>query len=135
MEHVNILTNIEYMKYNFNNITEVFKAILENSFDREFAWKIAAAFVYEEDHEISFNESAFDGLGFIFQFFLVEQREIDDNEFRELVEKWHSLSNPDTINLRAVLYSKELQELKQKLEDEIISVQMYESQKAKYLNT
>jgi len=124
------------MTTQFNNIHDVFESIKSNSFNREYAWEIANAYIFEENKSIEFNEKLFDGFGFLFDFLLSEQFEISDEEFKTLVGKILNIDNEliNPIEIKKVLYEKQLNELKIKFEKNYISKEIYKNQISKYLD-
>ncbi|RXR35419.1 hypothetical protein EQG68_00560 [Flavobacterium piscinae] len=123
------------MKIFFKNIREVFSKIKDNLYSKEFAWLIATAFVYEEDNDISFEDSLFDKYGFLFHFFIVDLNYISDSDFKNIIEKVLELSyeNINPIEIKKILYHKQLDNLKIKLDKKDITKKIYESQVRKYL--
>jgi hypothetical protein len=124
------------MKTHFNDLQEVLKSIKNNSFNREYAWEIANAYVYEENQDIEFDEITFDGFGFLFHFFLIEQNDLSDENFKEVIEKILSLSSENTnpIEIKKILYEKQLNELEIKFDKKYISDEVYKNQVSKYLD-
>ena len=120
----------------FNNIQDVFESIKSHSFNREYAWEIANAFIFEENKNIEFDNKLYDGFGFLFHFLLIDQFEISDDEFKVLTNKILDM-NIKTINpsdIKKVLYEKQLKQLKIKLEENYISKEIYKNQISKYLD-
>ena len=123
------------MGTHFNNLQDIFKSIKNSSFNREYAWEIANAYIYEENQDIDFDEKLFDGFGFLFHFFLTEQFEISDDEFKDLIVKLLDV-NDTTIKpreIKKVLYEKQLTELKEKYDKKLISESIYKEQIEKHL--
>ncbi len=120
----------------FNNIHDIFESIKSNSFNREYAWEIANAYIFEENKSIEFNEKLFDGFGFLFDFLLSEQFEISDEDFKTLIGKILNIDNEliNPIEIKKVLYEKQLNELKIKFEKNYISKEIYKNQISKYLD-
>jgi hypothetical protein len=123
------------MKTHFKYLQEVLKSIKNNSFNREYVWEIANAYVYEENQDIEFDEKTFNDFGFLFQFFLIEQNDLSDENFKEVIEKILSLSSEDTnpIEIKKILYEKQLNELEIKFDKKYISNEVYKNQVSKYL--
>lgn len=123
------------MVTHFNNLNDVFKSIKNNSFNREYAWEIANAYIFEENKNIEFDEKLFDGFGFLFHFLLTEQFEISDIEFKIIIEKLLDIDilQLDFRKIKNVLYQKKLDELKVKFDKKFISDEVYKNQVSKYL--
>lgn len=124
------------MVTHFNNLHDVFKSIKNNSFNRECAWEIANAYIFEENKNIEFDEKLFDGFGFLFHFLLTEQFEISDIEFKIIIEKLLDIDilQLDFRKIKNVLYQKKLDELKVKFDKKYISDEVYKNQVSKYLD-
>ncbi|MBC8883862.1 hypothetical protein H9X57_12450 [Flavobacterium piscinae] len=91
--------------------------------------------MYEEDNDISFEDSLFDKYGFLFHFFIVDLNYISDSDFKNIIEKVLELSyeNINPIEIKKILYHKQLDNLKIKLDKKDITKKIYESQVRKYL--
>ena len=124
------------MNSHFDNLHEIFKSIKNSSYNREYAWEIASAYIYEENQNIGFNEKLFDGFGFLFHFFLKEQFEVSDDYFKLLIDNLLKLGDDviEVVEVKKVLYEKQLVELKSKYDKKIISKNIYEEQIEKYFN-
>lgn len=124
------------MATQFNSIHDIFESIKSNSFNREYAWEIANAYIFEENKNIEFDEKLFDGFGFLFDFLLTEQFEISDEEFKNLAVKILNINNEviNPIDIKKVLYEKQLKELRIKFEKNYISKEIYKNQISKYLD-
>ena len=93
------------MKYNFKTLEEVLTAIINSDFNRNFTSIIAMAYIFEEDDNILFNEENFQGLGFLFDFFNVEQFDLSDQEFKEIITNLLSLKEKfDIVAMKEILY-------------------------------
>jgi hypothetical protein len=123
------------MKTHFNNIQEIFYSIKNNSFNRNYAWEIADAYIYEENQNISFDEKLFEGFGFLFQFFLIEQFDIPDVDFKNIIEKTllFQSNNLTPLEIKKILYENQLNQLLDKLNNKMISEEVYKNQVSKYL--
>lgn len=124
------------MKTYFNNLQDVFKSIKNSSFNREYAWEIASAYIYEENQDIEFDEKLLDGYGFLFHFLLTDQFEIPDEDFKCLIDKLLNIENLTTKpkEIKKVLYEKQIIELESKYDKNLISENIYKQQIEKYLS-
>lgn len=124
------------MSIYFISIQDVFKYIRDNSFNREYAREIANAYIFEENDKIEFDGKLFDGYGFLFQFLLIEQNDLSDKYFKKVIKKISSLNFLDTnfIEIKKILYEKQLNELKSKYDKKFISEETYKNQVDKYLD-
>ena len=115
------------MKTYFNTLKDIFAIIVEKGFDKEYTSKIATAYIFEEDEEIEFNDTLFDGFGFLFDFLINLPSEMSNEEFKNLILKLASItsSSPTPVDIKRVLYEKELQEIKSKLDKSLISENIY----------
>lgn len=124
------------MKYQFLNIQEVLNEIKNNFFNKQFAWELASSFIYEENKDIVFDVNNFNEFGFLFHFFLIEQSDLSDESFKELIEKVLSLKTESitAIDIKKILYEKQLNELEVKYKKKKISHEIYVNQVSKYLD-
>ncbi|TDS55232.1 hypothetical protein [Myroides indicus] len=124
------------MKICFSDIRDVFLSIKRKSYDRKYANEIANAYIYEENQNIFFKDDMYDNYGFIFQFLSSEQFFISDNEFRNLIDSISYISEDkmEPKEIKKILYKKQIDELKRKYKNKVISKDIYNAQITKYLN-
>lgn len=122
------------MKYNFKTLEEVLTAIINSDFNRNFTSIIAMAYIFEEDDNILFDEENFKGLGFLFDFFNVEQFDLSDQEFKEIITNLLSLKeNSNIVEIKKILYHNQLKLYKEKFNENLISNETYEMLVSKIL--
>lgn len=114
------------MKYNFQNLKDVFSAIKENNFDRAFVSSLAMGYIYEDKNKFVFNEQGFGSNGFIIDFFNVEQYDYSDKEFKEIILNLMTLDDySDLLKVKSVIYNNYLKAYQEKLEKRTISYDTY----------
>jgi hypothetical protein len=85
------------------------------------------AYIFEEDDNILFNEENFKGLGFLFDFFNVEQFDLSDQEFKEIITNLLSLKEKfNIVEIKEILYHNQLKLYKEKFNKNLISNETYE---------
>ncbi|RTZ04357.1 hypothetical protein EKL98_09220 [Flavobacterium bomense] len=114
------------MKYNFETLEEVLTAVMNSNFNRNFTSIIAMAYIFEEDDSILFNEENFKGLGFLFDFFNLEQFDLSDQEFKEIITNLLSLKGKiNIVEIKKILYHKQLKLYEEKFNGNLISNETY----------
>jgi hypothetical protein len=114
------------MRYNFQNLKDVFSAIKENNFDRSFVSSLAMDYIYEDKNKFVFNEQGFSSNGFIIDFFNVEQYDYSDKEFKEIILNLMLLDDySDLLKVKSVIYNNYLKAYQEKLEKRTISYDTY----------
>ncbi|ELV7526179.1 hypothetical protein SL053_002190 [Flavobacterium psychrophilum] len=114
------------MKYNFETLEEVLTSVMNSNFNRNFTSIIAMAYIFEEDDSILFNEENFKGLGFLFDFFNLEQFDLSDQEFKEIITNLFSLKGKiNIVEIKKILYHKQLKLYEEKFNGNLISNETY----------
>lgn len=126
-------------KFKFDNIKEVLFSIKGKNFDRNFASIIGLSYSIDEsemgNYSFEFNDVNLNKYSFLFYFFDVDQIGLSDEEFKKIIEKILSFSSEEIkpIEIKKVLYEKQLNELEIKFNKKVISEEVYKNQVNKYL--
>lgn len=119
--------------YIFNSIQDVLKSIEESGYNRNLSSLIGFEYVFEEDNQFQFGEKL-DEYSFFFYFLDEEQSELTDEEFEETILRLISLGeNITPLNVRKILYSKQLLKIDEKFSKNLITKEVYENLRNKYL--
>ena len=126
-------------KFKFDTIKEVLFSIKGKNFDRNFASIIGLSYSIDEsemgNYSFEFNDVNLNKYSFLFYFFDVDQIGLSDEEFKKIIEKILSFSSEEIrpIEIKKVLYEKQLNELEIKFNKKVISEEVYKNQVNKYL--
>lgn len=126
--------------FKFNTIEDILYSIKNKNFDRNFTSIIGSSYIVDEsvigDFNFKFNEAELSKYSFLFYYFDVEQIGVSDKDFKETIEKILSLGseNINPIEIKKIIYEKELKKLKIKFDKKIISNKIYLEQVKKYIN-
>lgn len=126
--------------FKFYSIEDVLFLIKKKNFDRNFSSIIGVSYIVDEnvigDYTFEFNVVELDKYSFLFYFFDVGQIGVSDKDFKEIIEKILSLSSEciKPIEIKKILYEKQLNELEIKYNKKNISKEIYLNQISKYLD-
>ncbi len=121
-------------KYNFSNLQEVVSEINNRNFDRNFTSILGESFFSEENKDFHFDYNNFKALNFLFHFFNVEQYDLSENEFKQVILNLLKLDDENNIiRIKEIIYQKQLDMLKDKFKKALITKEKYYDLRSKYL--
>lgn len=115
----------------FNSIKDVLEEIKNRNYDRNFASFIGFEFAFEENDNLIYNN--LDDYSFFFHFLDVEQVELSNEKFISIINKLLLLREYDSINMKKILYEEQLNKIEVKHNKNIITEEVYNHMKNKYL--
>ena len=97
------------MKYNFQNLKDVFVAIKENDYDRGFVASLVKTPITEDRQKSICSSYSFLSNNFIVDFFNAEQYNYSDKEFKDVILNLIQLEDwSNDLRVKSIIYKQYL---------------------------
>ncbi len=114
------------MKYNFQNLKDVFVAIKENDYDRGFVASLVKTPITEDRQKSICSSYSFLSNNFIVDFFNAEQYNYSDKEFKDVILNLIQLEDwSNDLRVKSIIYKQYLKAYQEKLDNKTISYTTY----------
>jgi hypothetical protein len=110
----------------FYSIQNILDEIIKNNFDRDFCSLIAINYFFDENNTFIYDYDSLNDYSFFFSFLDNDQFIIDDNDFKNIILKINELGmGINRIKMKKIIYSKELNIINKKFNDNKITEDVY----------
>jgi|GEM_PF-3177950 len=111
-------------KKTFNSLKEIITVILKSNCERNLSSVIGFEYFSDESNKFIFDETL-DKYAFFFQFLDIYQRDLNNTEFEEVINKLYNIDLNDLLLIKKIIYYKELKTIKNKFNKGLIDEKVF----------
>lgn len=116
----------------FNSLNDVLNEIINSNYDRNLSLVIGFHFSSDESNDFIYS-SKLDKFSFFFEFLEIHQKELNNIEFKDVIDKLIKIDLNDLLSIKEIIYYKELERINEKFNQGLINEEVFTSLKNKLM--